>query len=123
MKKKALHWIFNGLGGFFLLLGVAGIFLPLLPATPFLLLAGFFFSKGSPHFHSWLLNHKYLGPPIKDWERRGVIRKPTKILATSMLLASALVVFPKATIPLIGKVSFLIIAVGVLSFIWTRPSQ
>ena len=123
MRKQVLNFLFNGIGGVFLLLGVAGIFVPLLPATPFLLLAGYCFSKGSPHFHSWLLNHKYFGPPIKDWERRGVIRKPTKLLATTMLVASAVVVFPKDTIPNVGKASFALLALGVLSFIWTRPSR
>lgn len=123
MKKKVFRWLFNGLGGIFLLLGVAGIFLPLLPATPFLLLAGFFFSRGSPQFHQWLLNHKYFGPPILDWERQGMIRRPTKLLASTMLAISAVVIFPKETIPLLGKASFSLIAVGVLLFIWTRPSN
>jgi uncharacterized membrane protein YbaN (DUF454 family) len=123
MKTKMLSWLFNGLGGFFLLLGVAGIFLPLLPTTPFLLLSGFFFSKGSPRFHTWLMNHKHLGPPIQDWKRKGVIRKPTKLLASTMLLISALVILPKATVPTIGKISFSFVAIGVLVFIWTRPSK
>ncbi len=110
------------LGWIFFLLGVIGIFLPLLPTTPFLLLAGFCFSKGSKKFHAWLINHKYFGPPINDWKSQGVIRIQHKCLATLMLTISAVFIFPKQQIPLIGKISFAVIACGVLLFIWSRPS-
>ena len=60
-------------GHLFLVLGIIGAFLPVLPTTPFLLLAAFFYSKSSDKIHNWLMNHKYLGPPLKDWHERGVI--------------------------------------------------
>jgi uncharacterized membrane protein YbaN (DUF454 family) len=121
MKKALKSGFFNFAGGIFLILGVAGIFLPLLPATPFLLLAAFCFSKGSPHFHHWLLNHRFLGPPINDWENKGIIRKPAKIVASLMFLVSAVFMLPNPTIPLVGKISFVLLAISVLTFIWTRP--
>lgn len=123
MKSILKNWLFTILGGVSLLLGVAGIFLPLLPATPFLLLAGFFFGRGSPKFHQWLVNHKHLGVPIRDWENRGVIRRPTKVIATSMLAFSAVYIYPNVNIPLFGKIGFSVVATGVLIFIWTRPSH
>ncbi len=123
MKKVVKAGLINFLGGFFLLLGIAGVILPLLPATPFLLLSGFFFSKGSPKFHHWLLNHQYFGPPIRDWEQRGVIRKSNKFLASLMLAVSAVVMLPNPKIPLAGKVSFALLAISILFFIWTRPSD
>ncbi len=49
-----------------------GIFLPILPTTPFILLSGFLFSKSSDKFHSWLLNNKFLGKYIKNYtEKKG----------------------------------------------------
>jgi uncharacterized membrane protein YbaN (DUF454 family) len=121
--NKAVKKLFFNLSGFiFLSFGVAGVFLPLLPATPFLLLAGFFFSKGSPTFHHWLITHKIFGPPIKDWETKGVIRINNKIFATVMLIISAGVIWTSSTIPLFGKVGFSILATGILTFVWTRPS-
>jgi uncharacterized membrane protein YbaN (DUF454 family) len=123
MNKALQNWILTSLGLIFVIIGVVGIFLPLLPTTPFLLLAAFCFSKGSPQFHQWLLQHKRLGPPIRDWETRGVIRLPVKWVATSMLLVSAIFIYLKPTIPLAGKISFSVVALGALSFIWTRPSQ
>ena len=111
------------LGSFFVLVGFIGIFLPLLPTTPFLLLAAICYERGSDKFHGWLLNHKYFGPPIQDWQKNKVIRIQYKILATSMMLLSAAFLLPKPTIPLIGKASYSIFMLAMLSYIWTRKSK
>jgi uncharacterized membrane protein YbaN (DUF454 family) len=94
--------------------------LPLLPTTPFLLLAAFCFARSSQRLHDWLVSHPTLGPPIADWQRERSIRRPAKILAT-LSVAVALVV------PLLLGVGGGIIALqaaallAVLAFIWTRP--
>ncbi len=121
MNKKIKNIIFNLVGAISLLIGIIGIFLPLLPTTPFLLLSAFLFSKGSNKFHSWLINHKYLGKPIKDWEKNKSISVQSKLLATATFVFSGLILFlkPKITIPL--KMFFLIFAIFVLSYIWSRP--
>jgi uncharacterized membrane protein YbaN (DUF454 family) len=99
-------FIYAGLGIFFLVVGIIGIVVPLLPTTPFLLLTAYFFSVSSETLHSWLLNHRYLGPPIKDWEINRVIRPKAKALALSMLALGIIVLWTKfgltnlwATIP------------------------
>jgi len=106
-----------------LIVGVIGIFVPLLPTTPFLILAAFCFDKSSKKFHSWLLNHKYLGPPIQDWQKKHVIRVPYKLLATFIMLVSWIVVMQKTTVPLLGKwaLSLCLLVTGI--FIWTRNSK
>lgn len=75
---KSLYLTF---GITFLVVGIIGVFLPLLPTTPFLLLAAVCFSRSSSKFHNWLLSHKHFGPPIKDWNEHGVIGKRAKFLA------------------------------------------
>jgi len=106
-----------------LLLGIIGIPLPLLPTTPFVLLAAFFYSRGSPRLHSWLINHKLFGPMILDWERYGVIRVRVKIIAISMIvimLSYPIIFLP---IPLLAKILAGTTGVCVVIFLLSRPSE
>lgn len=66
-------------------LGLLGLVLPVLPTTPFLLVAAFAFGKSSPKARNWLVEHKHFGPTIRDWEERGAISRRAKLLATSMM--------------------------------------
>lgn len=74
MQGKRIFYLI--LGWFSLITGVIGIFLPLLPTTPLVLLAAWCFSKSSERFHSWLINHKFFGPIVLDWQSSdGIPRK------------------------------------------------
>lgn len=101
-------------------LGLLGIPLPLLPTTPFLLLAAFCFARGSDRLHSWLINHPRLGPPIEAWHREGAISKSAK--RGSML---AIILVFGLSVALGVKPWFLAIQAVVLicvsTFILTRP--
>jgi hypothetical protein len=82
--------LLNVLGTIFLALAVLGIILPLLPATPFLLLSSACYLRGSRRLYSWLMNHKYLGPYITNIkEKRGMPLK-AKLITISILWASLL---------------------------------
>lgn len=59
--------VFAGLGTLFAGLGVLGIFLPVLPTTPFLLLAAACYARASRRIFNWLLNHRQFGPLIREW--------------------------------------------------------
>ncbi len=69
----------TGPGVLMVALGTAGIVLPLLPTTPFLLLAAFLFAKGSGRWHDWLLNHKHLGPYIHAWRNKSGLTVTQKL--------------------------------------------
>jgi uncharacterized membrane protein YbaN (DUF454 family) len=109
-------------GHFFLVLGIIGAFLPVLPTTPFLLLAAYFYSKSSDSIHKWLMNHKFLGPPLRDWHNSGVIGMKAKWIATIMLGLVIVLRIPTLSIPLAIKILASSVLVGVLVFIWSRPS-
>ena len=66
-------------------LGVLGIFLPLLPTTPFLLLSAFLYARSSEKFHSWLVNHKHLGGFIRNYTEKKGIPLQAKITAIIMI--------------------------------------
>ena len=80
--KRAL---FIFLGFLSLGIGIVGIILPGLPTTPLVLLAAYFFSKSSPKFHQWLLNNKWFGKYIKDYQENPSINLKTKIIAQLMM--------------------------------------
>lgn len=105
-----------------LLLALIGIPLPLLPTTPFVLLAAFCFSKSSPRFHQWLLNNRIFGPMIHDWESYGVIPKKAKILATVMMLTMVSYPLFFRDLPLWAVCSVVVVVIVALSYIWSRPS-
>ena len=77
-------------GALALAAGIVGIFLPLLPTTPFVLLAAYCFSRSSPRLEAWLLRHPRFGPMVRAWRARRAIPLRAKQLAwTMMALGSA----------------------------------
>lgn len=68
-----------------LLLGIAGIFIPLLPTTPFLLLAAWLLARSSNYLHAWLLNHKILGNYIKNFQEQKALPLHVKIISVTTL--------------------------------------
>ncbi len=66
-------------------LGVLGIFLPLLPTTPFLLLAAACYARSSPRFYHWLIHHHWLGEYIRDYREKRAIRLRVKVTAIALL--------------------------------------
>jgi hypothetical protein len=82
-KGKLDDSMLKFVGYFFLVLAFIGILLPLLPTTPFLLVAAMCFAKSSPELHDKLMNHKVFGPVLRDWEERRCINCKVKIIAIS----------------------------------------
>lgn len=78
------------LGSISLGLGILGIFLPLLPTTPFLLLAAALYFKGSPRLYDWLLNHRHLGPYIRNFRENKAIPLRAKIISLLLMWGTML---------------------------------
>jgi uncharacterized membrane protein YbaN (DUF454 family) len=104
-------------------LGLAGLFLPVMPTTVFLLVALWAFSKSSRRFHDWLFDHPRLGRSLRDWRRHGVIPARAKALALATMAASlayvTLFTSPHWALPV--ALGFTLSAVA--AFILSRPSR
>jgi len=116
--KRAVLFL---LGLLCLLIGIAGVLLPVIPGTPFLILAAAAFNRSSPRFHRWLLATPALGKAIRDWERTGSIRLGVKLWVTVLLAASVTMTLLHQGIPLWARVSAALSVLLVLSYLWTRP--
>jgi len=94
-------------------LGIVGIFVPVLPTTPFLLLAAACYARSSQRFHSWLLNNKCFGSYIRNYlERKGITLR-AKIITLSLLWITIGVSVAFAVETLALKLILVIIAIGV----------
>jgi uncharacterized membrane protein YbaN (DUF454 family) len=87
-RNPLVRYVLLAIGWLSVALGVLGIFLPVLPTTPFLLLAAACFMRSSKHFYLWLVNHRQLGPWIVDYlEGQGIPLKG-KVYAISLMWLS-----------------------------------
>jgi len=103
-------------GVFALVLGVLGMFLPLLPTVPFLLLASACFARSSERLHKALLNHKVLGPYLRDFEQGKGMPFKAKLYTLALLWGS--VAFSLYRLDGTGlKAMLLVVGVGVTVYL------
>jgi uncharacterized membrane protein YbaN (DUF454 family) len=121
IQSAPLRLVMMVSGWISLILGLIGIFLPLLPTTPFVLLSAYCFSKSSPRLHRWLLNQPRLGPMIQNWERHGTISQSAKITATVLMIGLFSFSLWYLTLSTLFKGVLVCMGTGVLGFLWTRP--
>lgn len=101
-------------------LGTAGLVVPLLPTTPFLLVAAWAAPKGSPRLARWLHEHPRLGPTLHAWREQRAVPRRAKRLALALLLMSWLVLWVGgAPLPVLALTALLFF--GVATFLLTRP--
>ncbi len=113
-----LAWL--TIGFFSLALGGAGVLLPLLPTTPFVLVAAFAFAKSSNRLHRWLIEHNVFGPLIENWRRDGAISRPTKIVSVLSMVA-ILIVSLLLSVPTHVIVIQAVVLGACAVFVLTRP--
>ena len=105
-----------------LVLGLLGLFLPVLPTVPFLLLAAWAAGHSSPRLLQWLESHPRFGPQITDWRRAGVVRRKAKWTATVVMTVSAI-----TTLLLLrahwAALATVAVMACVLVWLWLRPEQ
>ena len=118
--KRQVYFV---LGVVSFITGLIGVILPLLPTTPFMILAAACFAKSSPRFHQALLNNRFIGADLQRWEQQGTMLRSTKKKATWVIVltfsVSILVLMDR---PWLQGFLF-VIAIMLLVFLWRVPEQ
>ena len=119
MRKHRYLWVrvtFAALGTLFLLLGIVGIFTPVLPTTPFLLLSTACYARSSRRVYNWLMNHPALGPLIVEWRTHRSIPWRVKLVAVvtmALTFGSSIIFFIQN-----GWLQLALAVYGVAMVIW-----
>lgn len=113
-----LMWLLVGLLCMFV--GALGVVLPLLPTTPFLLVAVFAFARSSARLHAWILAHPKFGPLIDNWHQHGSIDRKSKRVAIIVIIATPIITFFIGA-PMWAIAAQLVVLAISATFILTRP--
>ena len=117
-RTRRLIWLI--IGSLALALGAVGVILPLLPTTPFLLVAAFAFAQSSQRMHQWLLNHNVFGALIENWQRHRAISRSAKV-ASVAAMAAVLIISALHQLPTIVLVVQALVLVPCALFVVSRP--
>lgn len=122
MPKTLREWFLCLLGTLFVIIGIVGIIMPWLPHTPFFILATICYAKSSPVLHRKLLENRFIGPSIIQWQKNKSISRKTKIQAVTMMAISFIitVIITSKVVPLIFLACLMI---AISSYILSRPSE
>lgn len=123
MKVESKNLILILLGWFFFALGFIGVFLPVMPTTPFMIVAAACFSKGSPRLHAWLLRQKYIGASIKLWEDHRIIPRKAKVMSTLLILCGLVFPLTILKLPLWGILALIITLFSIIAWVWMQRDE
>lgn len=123
IHRATLRAIYLSLGLAFVALGIVGVFLPVLPTTPFMIVALWAFAKSSPRLQRWLYEHRLFGPPLRQWHEHRVIPGYAKAMAVGAMTASlaAMIWLSTASWPYVAAAGALM-AVGA-AYVLSKPSR
>ncbi|MEX0709560.1 MAG: YbaN family protein [Woeseia sp.] len=120
-RYRRLRWAYLSVGWLGSALGITGAFLPVLPTTPFLLVAAWGFGRSSPVLHRWLLTHPRFGGTLRGWQDHGAIAPWIKVVALAGLASSVFAVWSLTALPWLRVLHFLVVTATAM-FIMSRPS-
>jgi uncharacterized protein len=122
-KQRVVRGLLMVAGTILLILGAIGIFLPILPTTPFLLLAAACYLRSSERLHKWLLGNRWFGEYIKNYQAGRGIPMKSKLIALGMLWAAILYsTFFVVDEILFAQVALVLVAAGVTMHLVRLPT-
>lgn len=121
--SAALRGVYIVVGLLFVALGFVGAFLPVLPTTPFLILAVACFARSSQRLESWLLDHPRFGPVLHDWRQRGAIPRKAKMMSLAGTSIGFLLFWLGTNPGPLLMVAVAMLMLSGLAYVYTRPSE
>lgn len=118
----AARWMLIAAGMICVGLGAVGIVLPGLPTTPFLLVAAYCFARSSLHFHGWLVNHRWFGSYVRNFEEGRGMTRPAKAATLLVMWLSSGVTIVFFVPVVIGQAGMFLLAVAVTTYIMRLPT-
>lgn len=118
--RGPLRWVLLAVAWGSLVLGIVGLFLPVLPTVPFIILASWAGMRSSRRVHGYLESHRVFGPILRDWRRYGAVSRNAKWTATLSMTAGAGFLWWAAPSPWIAAAVTAVMAT-VAIWLWLRP--
>lgn len=120
LAKKAVRPFLFAAGCVLLVVGIAGLVLPFVPGTVFLILAAACFARSSPRFERWLVTHPRFGPSVVAWRERGSIPLRAKIVAIGAMALSFVLTWLSGAPPVALWITGAVLAAAAV-YVGTRP--
>lgn len=114
------QWLWRTIAAVALVLGLAGVLLPILPTVPFLIVSAWAGSKGWPWLERYLLEHPRYGESIRRWRTHGIVPRRAKVGA-SLMMAVSLAATVFTPVPTWAKVGIAAMLACIATWLWRRP--
>jgi len=123
VQNRMLRGVYVALGVFLLGLGVVGTVLPGIPTTMPIILAAFFFSKSSPRFDNWMVNHRVFGPLVRDWRSGAGFSVRAKVVAlVAIAVTFTITVVWMVEVPGL-RIGLILLAMAISAYILWLPTK
>jgi len=122
LSQKMMRGVYIIVGTIALIFGAIGVFLPVVPTTPFILLAAACYLRGSDRLHAWILSSRWFGETIKNYQEGRGLTRDTKLRAISMMWVMILVSAGFFVSSLFVRVAMICVAVGVTVYLVRLPT-
>lgn len=118
-----MRYVYLTIGFIFVGLGFIGVWLPVMPTVPFLIVAAWCFSRSSPRFSRWLYNQPLFGPMLCDWNERGAIHPKAKLLAAISMVFGFSMFYFLVKPDLLWLIIVAAFFIASAAFVLSRPSR
>lgn len=123
MKEKIKRSLYLLFGIMFFLIGLIGVFIPILPTTPFMILAAACFAESSQRFHRMLLNNRWFGEDLRQWQENKTMKRSTKIRATWVIVFTFTLTILILWGEMLWQLVLILTASVLLYFLWRVPEK